>query len=58
MLFLIVQLEIIILRSTPNLVVVRNNRIALYTHQFTESIPPFSGSYFLGGVPEKMMPEK
>ncbi|XP_061781861.1 laminin subunit alpha-5 isoform X2 [Nerophis lumbriciformis] len=51
-------LEIIILRSPPNRVVVRNNRIPLYTHHFAESIPPFGGSYFLGGVPETEMPER
>lgn len=50
------QLEIIILRSSPFRVVVRSNRIILYTHQFTEDIPPFSGSYFLGGVPESKIP--
>nr|XP_046253250.1 laminin subunit alpha-5 isoform X2 [Scatophagus argus] len=49
-------LEIIILRSVPNRIVVRNNRNILYTHQFTEDIPPFSGSYYLGGVPENKMP--
>lgn len=38
--------------------VVRNNRINLYSQQFTERIPPFSGSYFLGGVPEDKMPAK
>lgn len=53
-----VQLEIIILRSTPNRVVVRSNRVGLYTHQFVENIPPFSGNYYLGGVPENKMPEK
>ncbi|XP_034550802.1 laminin subunit alpha-5 [Notolabrus celidotus] len=51
-------LEIIILRSSQKRIVVRNNRISLYTHQFTEEIPPFSGMYFLGGVPEDKMPEK
>ncbi|XP_029282017.1 laminin subunit alpha-5-like [Cottoperca gobio] len=51
-------LEIIILRSTPNRAVVRNNRISLYTHTFLESIPPFSGKYYLGGVPEDKMPLK
>ncbi|XP_069573485.1 laminin subunit alpha-5 [Brachyistius frenatus] len=51
-------LEIIILRSTPNRIVVRNNRNTLYMHQFTESIPPFSGNYFLGGVPKHKMPDK
>uniref|UniRef100_A0A8C2ZML6 Laminin subunit alpha-5 n=1 Tax=Cyclopterus lumpus TaxID=8103 RepID=A0A8C2ZML6_CYCLU len=35
-----------------------NNRVGLYTHLFTESIPQFSGSYYLGGVPEHMMPGK
>uniref|UniRef100_UPI0037E9B905 laminin subunit alpha-5 n=1 Tax=Semicossyphus pulcher TaxID=241346 RepID=UPI0037E9B905 len=51
-------LEIIILRSSQRRVVVRNNRIGLYTHQFTEDIPPFSGIYYLGGVPENKMPQK
>ncbi|CAN9515277.1 unnamed protein product [Ophioblennius macclurei] len=51
-------LEIIILRSSPNRVVVRNNRNTLYTHQFTETIPPFTGSYYLGGVPQDELPEK
>lgn len=50
-------LEIIIMRST-NRVVVRSSRNNLYNHQFSESIPPFSGSYYLGGVPEHKMPEK
>ncbi|XP_037333672.2 laminin subunit alpha-5 isoform X2 [Pungitius pungitius] len=50
-------LEIIIMRST-NLMVVRNNRVGLYTHKFAESIPEFGSSYYLGGVPEQMMPEK
>ncbi|KAL7397953.1 hypothetical protein ABVT39_002224 [Epinephelus coioides] len=50
-------LEIIILRSM-NRVVVRNNRNNLYIHQFTEGIPSFSGSYYLGGVPEHKMPAK
>ncbi|XP_031700147.1 laminin subunit alpha-5 isoform X2 [Anarrhichthys ocellatus] len=51
-------LEIIILRSTSNRIVVRNNRVGLYTQQFDESIPPFSSNYYLGGVPKHMMPEK
>ncbi|CAJ1084378.1 laminin subunit alpha-5 isoform X1 [Xyrichtys novacula] len=51
-------LEIIILRSSQKRVVVRNNRLSLYTHQFTEDIPAFSGVYYLGGVPENKMPEK
>ncbi|KAM6929230.1 laminin subunit alpha-5 [Lycodopsis pacificus] len=51
-------LEIIILRSASNRIVVRNNRVGLYTQQFNESIPPFSSNYYLGGVPEHMMPEK
>ncbi|XP_069382509.1 laminin subunit alpha-5 isoform X2 [Paralichthys olivaceus] len=51
-------LEIIIMRATTNRIVVRNNRISLYTHQFTESIPPFSGSYYLGGVPHDKIPDK
>lgn len=38
--------------------VVRINRAGLFTHQFTEAIPPFVGSYYLGGVPEKKMPAK
>ncbi|KAM8862639.1 laminin subunit alpha-5 isoform 2-T2 [Spinachia spinachia] len=49
-------LEIIIVST--NLVVVRNNRVGLYHHKFTESIPDFGSSYYLGGVPEHMMPEK
>uniref|UniRef100_A0A8D3CNT9 Laminin subunit alpha-5 n=1 Tax=Scophthalmus maximus TaxID=52904 RepID=A0A8D3CNT9_SCOMX len=53
-----VQLEIIILRQSPNRIVVRNNRVSLYTHQFTETIPPFGGYYYLGGVPQDKMPEK
>ncbi|XP_037629113.1 laminin subunit alpha-5 isoform X3 [Sebastes umbrosus] len=51
-------LEIIILRTAPYRVVVRNNRVGIYTNQFTESIPTFSGNYYLGGVPEHKMPEK
>ncbi|XP_047186725.1 laminin subunit alpha-5 isoform X2 [Scophthalmus maximus] len=51
-------LEIIILRQSPNRIVVRNNRVSLYTHQFTETIPPFGGYYYLGGVPQDKMPEK
>ncbi|XP_041655744.1 laminin subunit alpha-5 isoform X2 [Cheilinus undulatus] len=49
-------LEIIILRSSQKRVVVRNNRLSLYVHQFTEDIPPFSSMYYLGGVPENKMP--
>ncbi|XP_029690196.1 laminin subunit alpha-5 isoform X2 [Takifugu rubripes] len=49
-------IEIIILRSSTNRIVVRNNRVGLYTHQFTENIPSFSGSYYLGGVPQQKMP--
>lgn len=56
--FVPVQLEIIIMRSPSNRVVVRNNRINLYTNSFTEDIPLFSGSYYLGGVPENKMPAK
>ncbi|KAE8292646.1 Laminin subunit alpha-5 [Larimichthys crocea] len=52
------NLEIIIMRSPSNRVVVRNNRINLYTNSFTEDIPLFSGSYYLGGVPESKMPAK
>ncbi|XP_027144166.1 laminin subunit alpha-5 isoform X2 [Larimichthys crocea] len=52
------NLEIIIMRSPSNRVVVRNNRINLYTNSFTEDIPLFSGSYYLGGVPENKMPAK
>ncbi|XP_022051460.2 laminin subunit alpha-5 isoform X1 [Acanthochromis polyacanthus] len=51
-------LEVIILRSTQNRIVVRKNRAPLYTHQFSDSIPVFTGSYYLGGVPEQKMPEK
>ncbi|KAM9785933.1 laminin subunit alpha-5 [Neosynchiropus ocellatus] len=47
--------EIIIMRSQRR-VVVRNNRIIVYVHQFQEDIPPFSGHYFLGGVPDHKMP--
>ncbi|KAM3618812.1 uncharacterized protein V6R79_025116 [Siganus canaliculatus] len=50
-------LEVIILRSTQNRVVVRNNRNSVYT-QVMDSIPQFGGVYFLGGVPESRMPEK
>ncbi|XP_045913044.1 laminin subunit alpha-5 isoform X2 [Micropterus dolomieu] len=51
-------LEIIILRSSTKRVVVRSNRIGLYTQDFKEDPPPFSGSYYLGGVPESKMPAK
>ncbi|KAF7657013.1 hypothetical protein LDENG_00033110, partial [Lucifuga dentata] len=51
------SLEMIILRS-PDRVVVRNNRNNLFSHQFTEPLPPFAGAYYLGGVPEAKMPEK
>ncbi|XP_056241478.1 laminin subunit alpha-5 isoform X1 [Seriola aureovittata] len=51
-------LEIIILRASPNRIVVRNNRNVLFNHQFTEAIPAFSSSYYLGGVPQDKMPEK
>ncbi|XP_036961278.1 laminin subunit alpha-5 isoform X1 [Acanthopagrus latus] len=50
--------EIIIMRSPTFRVVVRINRAGLYTHHFTEAIPMFTGSYYLGGVPEKKMPAK
>ncbi|XP_067382208.1 laminin subunit alpha-5 isoform X2 [Channa argus] len=49
-------LEIIILRSTPR-VVVRNSRVNLYSQHISD-IPAFTGSYYLGGVPESKMPEK
>ncbi|KAF3860795.1 hypothetical protein F7725_001050 [Dissostichus mawsoni] len=49
-------LEIIIMR--PSRVVVRNTRNVLYNQEFTESIPPFAGTYYLGGVPENKMPLK
>uniref|UniRef100_A0A3B4BCE3 Laminin, alpha 5 n=1 Tax=Periophthalmus magnuspinnatus TaxID=409849 RepID=A0A3B4BCE3_9GOBI len=48
-------LEIIILRSSPDRVVVRNSRNNLYNEQFS-SIPPFTSSYYLGGVPQDKMP--
>ncbi|XP_061662817.1 laminin subunit alpha-5 isoform X5 [Syngnathoides biaculeatus] len=51
-------LEIIILRSPPYRVVVRSNRIALFTHLFSENIPAFAHTYFLGGVPEHNMPNR
>ncbi|XP_023128669.2 laminin subunit alpha-5 isoform X1 [Amphiprion ocellaris] len=51
-------LEVIIVRSAQNRIVVRKNRAHLYTHQFSDSIPVFIGSYYLGGVPEQKMPEK
>ncbi|KAK1898797.1 Laminin subunit alpha-5 [Dissostichus eleginoides] len=47
---------IIIMR--PSRVVVRNTRNVLYNQEFTESIPPFAGTYYLGGVPENKMPLK
>nr|XP_033943330.1 laminin subunit alpha-5 isoform X2 [Pseudochaenichthys georgianus] len=49
-------LEIIIMR--PSRVVVRNTRNVLYNQEFTESIPPFAGTFYLGGVPENKMPLK
>lgn len=49
-------LEIIVLRSVPNRVVVRNNRNTLFNHQFPDIIPAFTTSYFLGGVPEDKLP--
>uniref|UniRef100_A0A671Z1U8 Laminin subunit alpha-5 n=1 Tax=Sparus aurata TaxID=8175 RepID=A0A671Z1U8_SPAAU len=52
------QVEIIILRSPSFRVVVRSNRNTLFTQPFTEAIPLFAGSYYLGGVPEKKMPAK
>ncbi|XP_019728323.1 laminin subunit alpha-5-like [Hippocampus comes] len=51
-------LEIIILRSPPYRVVVRSNRIQLFTHVFSENIPAFGRTYFLGGVPEHNMPDR
>ncbi|XP_077410264.1 laminin subunit alpha-5 isoform X1 [Vanacampus margaritifer] len=51
-------LEIIILRSPPYRVVVRSNRNQLFTHLFTENIPAFGRTYFLGGVPEPNMPDR
>ncbi|XP_059188801.1 laminin subunit alpha-5 isoform X2 [Centropristis striata] len=50
-------LEIIILRS-HNRLVVRSNRNNLYLQDLAESIPPLSGSYYLGGVPDGKMPDK
>ncbi|KAM6924368.1 laminin subunit alpha-5 [Xenentodon cancila] len=51
-------IEIIILFGASKRIVVRNSRTNVYSHQFTEDIPQFSGSYYLGGVPENKMPEK
>ncbi|CAL8370062.1 unnamed protein product [Lota lota] len=48
-------LEIIILRTDKDRVVVRNNRNTLFS-QFTEKIPLFSTTYYLGGVPQDTMP--
>ncbi|KAM9343060.1 laminin subunit alpha-5 isoform 2-T2 [Pholidichthys leucotaenia] len=48
-------LEIILVRS-QNKIVIRNNRNILFSTVFTDRIPTFSGSYFLGGVPEEKMP--
>lgn len=50
------QIEIIVLRSASDRVVVRINRVGLYIHEFTEKIPSFSGSYYVGGVPKNKMP--
>ncbi|XP_028307698.1 laminin subunit alpha-5 isoform X2 [Gouania willdenowi] len=47
----------IIIRHSAQEVVVRKNRKTLYTRRF-ESIPPFTGSYFLGGVPDNKLPNK
>nr|XP_020511496.2 laminin subunit alpha-5-like [Labrus bergylta] len=38
--------------------VVRNSRNTLYSHQFTDNIPPFVSMYYLGGVPENKMPKQ
>ncbi|XP_037101771.1 laminin subunit alpha-5 isoform X1 [Syngnathus acus] len=51
-------LEIIILRSPPYRVVVRSNRIQLFTQFFSENIPAFGRTYFLGGVPEHNLPDR
>ncbi|XP_053279907.1 laminin subunit alpha-5 [Pleuronectes platessa] len=51
-------LEVIILQGTSNRIVVRNNRVNLYIHSFTEKIPSFSGSYYLGGVPKDKIPDQ
>ncbi|KAK7884079.1 hypothetical protein WMY93_027202 [Mugilogobius chulae] len=56
LLLLLNQLELIILRSSPNRLVVRNNRNTLY-NELIDDIPPFTTSYYLGGVPEDKMPD-
>lgn len=50
------SLDIIILHSS-NRVVVRNSRNPLYLEDFTDKIPQFPSSYYLGGVPESKMPD-
>ncbi|XP_034027667.1 laminin subunit alpha-5 [Thalassophryne amazonica] len=52
------SLEVIIMRTSQNRIVVRNNHNNVYNLLFTESIPQFSGRYFLGGVPADNMPNQ
>lgn len=46
------------MRSDPKRIVVRSNRDNLYVHTFPEDIPPFTGIYYMAGVPQDKMPEK
>lgn len=55
--FLPLQLEIIIVRSSVKRLVVRNGRVNLYNQPLPD-IPVFSSTYYLGGVPQLKMPEK
>ncbi|XP_047462931.1 laminin subunit alpha-5 isoform X2 [Mugil cephalus] len=49
-------LDILILQASK--LVVRVNRKTIYTKPFSETVPQFSRSYYLGGVPKHAMPEK
>ncbi|XP_053174071.1 laminin subunit alpha-5 [Scomber japonicus] len=51
-------LEVIIIRSPSQQVVVRTGRTVLYKHTFTNKLPALGSSYYLGGVPENKMPQK
>ncbi|XP_018593227.2 laminin subunit alpha-5 isoform X1 [Scleropages formosus] len=53
------SVELIILQRSgvPQQVLVRSNRFILFRKSYNQTIPSFSGSYFLGGVPADRLPD-
>uniref|UniRef100_A0A8C9WEB0 Laminin, alpha 5 n=1 Tax=Scleropages formosus TaxID=113540 RepID=A0A8C9WEB0_SCLFO len=53
------KVELIILQRSgvPQQVLVRSNRFILFRKSYNQTIPSFSGSYFLGGVPADRLPD-